>query len=104
VRESRRQVEDGRVLNQAFVVLMQKVNVQVDSIRQTITCGSTLVIDLDQLEVSYSICKPIPDESRLKKRAEFKESSELSSFAPAAETYFGKSNELFAGLHSETIH
>jgi len=63
----------------------------------TIRCGSTLVLDLDELRVTYVIRKGLHDRKRLERTIRFRESQ--AGFAALADTYFGKSNEPFAALH-----
>ena len=48
VREARRLQDDGRALNQVFITLLQKREVEHEGQPLTIRCGSTLVLDLDR--------------------------------------------------------
>jgi hypothetical protein len=48
LREARRLQEDGRVLNQVFITILQKETVEHQGRMHTIRCGSTLVLDLDE--------------------------------------------------------
>src|SRR5262249_61475315 len=44
LREARRQNEDGHILNQVFVTLIQKATLEHEGQEHTIRCGSTLVL------------------------------------------------------------
>jgi hypothetical protein len=96
-REARRMRDDGRVLNQVFITILQKETLDHDGQRHTIRCGSTLVLDMDDLRVMYVIGKGLHDRERLQRTIEFKESQAES--ASLAATYFGEGNEPFAALH-----
>jgi hypothetical protein len=97
IREARRQRGDGRVLNQVFITLLQKETMEHDGQRYTIRCGSVLVLDLDELRVTYVIRKGLQDQERLLRTIEFQESQ--ASTASLGLTYFGASSEPFAALH-----
>jgi hypothetical protein len=99
VREARRVQEDGRSLNQVFITLLQKQTLLHDGNEHTIRCGSTIVLDLDDLRVTCVIRKGLRDVERLKRTVDFKEGGAGS--ASLAATYFGDRNEPFAALHSE---
>jgi hypothetical protein len=95
-REARREREDGRVLNQAFITLLQTQQVEFENEKFSFRCGSTLVLDLNESRVSYVIRKGLNDTQRMRRTREFKESESLSSLAA---TYFGAQDEPFAALH-----
>jgi hypothetical protein len=97
IREARRQKEDGRVLNQAFVTILQKETVEHEGRAHTIRCGSTLVLDLSEPRVTYVIAKGLQDQARFMRTVTFNESQ--ASSASLAATYFGHFNEPFAALH-----
>ena len=105
VREARRQVEDGRVLNQVFITILQKETVidDVTNEEHTIRCGSTLVIDLDKGRVRYVVRKGLRDSERLKRTLKFLEEGGAFAAAPTGVTYLGESDEVFASLHSEPV-
>lgn len=96
-REARRQREDGRILNQVFITLLQRESAEFEGDWHTIRCGSTLVIDLDEMTISYSIRKGLGDKNRFNRSLRYygsgADESALSS------TYLGKDNEVFAALH-----
>jgi hypothetical protein len=98
LREARRQREDGRILNQVFITLQQSEEVVHEGQELTIRCGSTLVLDLDELRVTYVIGKGLHDQKRLLRMIEFQETRRDG--ASLATTYFGESNEPFAMLHN----
>jgi hypothetical protein len=97
LREARRQREDGRVLNQVFITILQKQTLEHEGQMYTIRCGSTLVLDLDEARVTYVVSKGLHDRKRLSRTIAFKESQAES--ASLAATYFGEGNEPFAALH-----
>jgi len=97
VREARRQKEDGRVLNQAFVTILQKETIEHEGRAHTIRCGSTLVVDLSEPRVTYVIGKGLHDLERLSRTIAFTESQDAS--ASLALTYFGADCDPFAALH-----
>ena len=92
-RESRRLNEDGQILNQVFITILQSEKVD----EQIIRCGSTLVIDLDNAGVSYVIRKGLKDRQRIARTVAFRESQEQRQSLSA--TYFSPSTEPFAALH-----
>ncbi|MGI8427034.1 MAG: hypothetical protein ACR2M4_10680 [Actinomycetota bacterium] len=96
LREARRQQEDGRVLNQVFITILQKERMEHQDQTHTIRSGSTLVLDLDKARVTYVIRKGLRDKERLARTIAFKESQTTASLAS---TYFGDSGEPFAALH-----
>jgi len=97
LRETRREREDGRVLNQVFITILQKETMEHLGQRHTIRSGSTLVWDLDEGRPTYVIRKGLRDEERLLRTIKFKESR--ASGASLADTYFGERREPFAALH-----
>jgi hypothetical protein len=104
VREARRQVEDGRILNQVFITILQKERMVDESTgdEHDVRCGSTLVIDLDEGRVRYVIRKGLHDKARLKRTLAFLEEDDAIS-SRAGATYFGKSDEIFASLHADPV-
>ena len=98
MREARRQRDDGRVLNQAFITLLQKETMEHEGQLHTIRCGSTLVFDLDELRVTYVIKKGLHDQKRLLRTIQFQENQ--TGMRSLAATYFGENNEPFAALHN----
>lgn len=101
IREARRLADDGRLLNQVFVTLLQKEEVEHKGRRHTVRCGSTLVIDLGEHRVSYVVRKGLQDRGRLERTLEFLEGGLGFSPNKTAATYFGDSREIFAALHSD---
>lgn len=97
LREARRLKEDGRVLNQVFITILQKELAEVDGGVYPIRCGSTLVLDLDELRVTYVVRKGLHDQKRWLRTIAFLE-RQATSGALAA-TYFGPETEPFAALH-----
>ncbi|MFG6429337.1 hypothetical protein [Roseateles sp. LYH14W] len=98
LREARRQTEDGQVLNQVFLTILQTELADGEDGRQhAIHCGSTLVIDLDGAVVRYAIRKGLGDEQRIARIVAFRE-AQLRGQSLAA-TYFGAADEPFAALH-----
>jgi hypothetical protein len=96
-REARRQREDGRVLNQAFITLLQVRKVILDDQEITMRCGSTVVLDLDDLEITCVIRKGLYDTERMRRTAAFGALAETG----LARTYFGETREPFAALHHQ---
>jgi hypothetical protein len=96
-REARRQQGDGRVLNQVFITILQKERMEHQGRTHTIRCGSTLVLDLDEMRVKYVIRKGLHDRERLLRTIVFKENQAIN--ASLAATYFGEALEPFAALH-----
>jgi hypothetical protein len=97
VREARRLQDDGRALNQVFITILQRQMLEFGDQMHPLPCGSTLVIDLDEVRVTYVISKRLHDRKRLERTIEFQESDAIS--ASLAATYIGESNEPFAALH-----
>ncbi len=95
-REARREREDGRILNQAFITILQNQKVKFENEEFSFRSGSTLVLDLDESRVSYVIRKSLNDTQRMRRTRDFKESESMSSLAT---TYFGGQDEPFAALH-----
>jgi hypothetical protein len=109
VREARRTRDDGRVLNQVFVTLLQKLTVEQNGREHVIRCGSTIVFNLDDLgdarsgdlggdPVMYVIRKGLRDEERILRTIEFRDSDARG--AALGPTYFGSDPEPFAALHN----
>jgi hypothetical protein len=96
-RQARRVRDDGRALNQVFVTILQKEILEHAGELHTIRCGSTLVIDLEEMKVSYVIRKGLGDKDRLMRIIKFQEADDTASLAA---TYFGASDEPFAALHN----
>ncbi len=76
LQHARRQGPGGNVLNQIILTLTQKRTATIDATQfgtaQTLFQGGcTLIIDLDNLQLKYSITKPIQDQGRLTKQANF---------------------------------
>lgn len=97
MREARRVREDGRPLNQVFITLLQTETLEYEEKVQTVRCGSTLVLDLDEPRVTYVVRKGLRDIKRLKRTIEFQE--KLADQTALAGTYFGMDEEPFAALH-----
>ena len=97
LREARRQKDDGRPLNQVFITLLQREEVERDGQLHKIRCGSMIVIDLDEEQVTYVIRKGLNDQKRIDRTIAFR--AGLADTAPLAATYFGEGNEPFAALH-----
>jgi hypothetical protein len=97
-REARRQQGNGRVLNQVFITLLQTERVEHEGQIHSIRSGSTLIIDLDEIRITYAIGKGLHDTERIKRTIGFKEGA--AAEASLAATYFGASNEPFAALHN----
>jgi hypothetical protein len=98
VREARRMQEDGRVLNQVFITLLQTETIEHQGREYTVRCGSTMVLDLDAARVTCVIRKGLRDRERLERTIAFKEGG--AGPASLAATYFGERKEPFAALHS----
>ena len=96
LREARRQQEDGRVLNQVFITILQTERMVHEEQTHTIRSGSTLILDLDEARVTYVIRKGLHDKERLTRTIAFKESQSNASLGA---TYFGELDEPFAALH-----
>jgi hypothetical protein len=94
--ESRREGEDGRILNQVFITLAQRRKVRVDGDSFTLQCGSTLVADLDEQRVVYVIRTGLNSENRIGRTADFRRRLAGSGLA---ETYFRGGAEPLAALH-----
>lgn len=97
LREARRQSEDGRVLNQVFITILQSETVLHAEQEHTIRCGSTLVVDLDGAVVRYVVRKGLQDKERIRRTVEFLE--QQGNGLSLSATYFGATNEPFAALH-----
>ncbi len=97
LREARRQREDGRALNQVFITLLQKEFLEHEGKLYPIQCGSTLVLDLDTLRVTYVIGKSLRDQQRFQRTIDFQQKQ--ADAASLAATYFKESDEPFAALH-----
>ena len=96
-REARRQQGNGHVLNQVFITLLQTERVEHEGRLHSIRCGSTLVVDLDDIGISYVIGKGLHDLERINRTIAFKEGE--ANGASLAATYFGEVGEPFAALH-----
>jgi hypothetical protein len=96
-REARRQQDNGRALNQVFITLLQTERVEHEGQIHAIRSGSTLVIDLDEIRITYAIGKGLHDVERIKRTIAFKEGA--AAEASLAATYFGQADEPFAALH-----
>ncbi|OFW05850.1 MAG: hypothetical protein A3H96_15605 [Acidobacteria bacterium RIFCSPLOWO2_02_FULL_67_36] len=96
-REARRQQGNGRALNQVFITLLQSETMEHEGRVQSFRCGSTLVIDLDEIRITYVIGKGLHDLQRLVRTIAFKEG--VDAGASLAATYFGEADEPFAALH-----
>ena len=101
IREARRLTDDGRLLNQVFVTLLQDLTIEHRGEPIPMRCGSTLVIDLGTLTVSYVVRKPLEDRRRIRRTLQYR--ARGAGFAPgdAAATYFGADREVFARLHAD---
>jgi hypothetical protein len=97
LRESRREGDDGMVLNQVFITLLQKLRVEGDGGMHDIRCGSTLVVDMNENKITYVITKGLDDRERINRITEYKE--RRLGATSLAETYFGPNIEPFAALH-----
>lgn len=99
IREARRLTDDGRLLNQVFVTLLQDRTLEHDGERMRMRCGSTLVIDLATLSVSCVVRKPLEDRRRIRRTLDYR--ARGAGYAPetAAATYFGAAGEVFSRLH-----
>jgi hypothetical protein len=97
LREARRLRDDGRALNQVFITILQTQMLEYEDRMHIMPCGSTLVVDLDEVRVTYVISKRLDDRKRLERTIRFKESD--AALASLAATYIGKSQEPFAALH-----
>ena len=102
LREARRRRDDGTVLNQAFITLVQTAHLKGDKKGPRIRSGCTLVVYLDKLHhgdrespVMYVIRKNLFHEDRIKRIASFLGEKRAS----LAATYFEASDEPFAALH-----
>ena len=87
--------EDGHILNQVFITILQREEVEHENSRHVVQCGSTIVMDLDDARVSYVIRKGLQDKARLKRTLQFLDTCRHS----LASTYLGKQDEPFAELH-----
>jgi hypothetical protein len=96
-REARRVRDDGRTLNQVFITILQTEFVERDGQEYKIRCGSSIVIDLDDLRVTYVVRKGLRDAQRVARTIEFQEDG--AGTASLAGTYFETTREPFAALH-----
>lgn len=94
--ESRREGEDGRMLNQVFVTMIQKRKIKSGDQEMTIHCGSTLVIDVDEQKIVYAIRKGLNSDDRIEREADFRMRLAGSTLG---ETYLSGGDELLASLH-----
>ncbi len=97
LREARRTRDDGRALNQVFVTILQKQDIEYNGTIHTVRCGSTLVIDLDEPRIVYAVRKSLRDNEQLQRMLAFLDGQDGQ--ASLAATYFEKSREPFAALH-----
>jgi hypothetical protein len=97
-RTAQRQRMDGRVLNQVFISLMQKRDVETEEGNPIILRGGcTLVLDLDERRIVYSIRKSLDSQNRVRRQIEFQTGAALQSLGA---TYFGSAAaEPLAALH-----
>lgn len=95
VREALRQRDDGEVLNQAFITLLQ--NITPDDHGAPLMCGCTLVINLDTGTVDCVVRKGVRDAGRLARIQQFR--AEGAANASLADTYFRTFGEPFAAMH-----
>ena len=95
--EARRERGDGSLLNQVFITILQQQEVEHEGAMHTLRCGSTLVIDLNELRVRYVVRKGLRDQARLLRTLQYLESD--GGPAAALSTYFDISAEPFAALH-----
>lgn len=98
LREARRLGEDGRILNQVFITLLQKERVVHDGNEHVIRSGCTIVLDLETEKVSYVIGKGLNDQKRILRTIAFREREDNARSLAA--TYFEGTNEPFAALHN----
>ncbi len=98
LREARRLGEDGRILNQVFITLLQKERVVHEGNEHVIRSGSTIVLDLETQKVSYVIGKGLNDQKRILRTIAFREGEDGAHSLAA--TYFDGTNEPFAALHN----
>lgn len=104
LRPARRVGPDGDSLNQLIISLIQTRDVPVSSGDERSTMkfrgGSTLILDLDTMQLKYAIRKSISDPSRLERYKEYRRGSTIEG-SPRA-TYFKRlteAEEPFALLH-----
>jgi hypothetical protein len=95
LREALRQRDDGQMLNQAFITLLQTYH--PGGGEEPLQCGSTLVINLDHATIDYVVRKAVHDTARIERIRQFR--AEAQGHASLADTYFGAASEPFAGLH-----
>jgi hypothetical protein len=100
-REARRLHDDGGILNQVFITLLQEELVTIDGQPCSMRCGSTLVIDLDTLEITYAIRKGPNDRLRRDRMEKMFESGQ--SNLAMTDAYLGERDEVFAALHNEVF-
>lgn len=102
-REARRLRDDGRILNQVFITILQTQQVAVpaddaakdntEAEKMPLRCGATLVVDLDEMCISYAIHKGPGDPTRIQR------SRRAAKATGMASPYFEQSSETFAALH-----
>lgn len=104
LRPARRVGPDGDSLNQLIISLIQTRIVPVSSEGETSTMkfrgGSTLILDLDTMQLKYAIRKSISDNARLERYKQYRLGSAIEG-SPRA-TYFKRlteAEEPFALLH-----
>jgi hypothetical protein len=97
--ESRRHGEQGKVLNQVFVTLIQTQSVEIDGEVFELRNGATLVADFDEQKFTYAIRKGINSDDRIARTADFLGRFSGSSLSA---TYLRGDDELLAALHRHT--
>jgi len=104
LRPARRVGPDGDSLNQLIISLIQtrEIPVSSDNVSSPMKFrgGSTLILDLDTMELKYAIRKSISDNSRLERYKDYRRGSTIEG-SPRA-TYFKRltqAEEPFALLH-----
>jgi hypothetical protein len=103
-RESRRQKDDGRAVEQVFISLVRKYGVIAPGESEAsfvVRVGSTIVFDLTENRIAYIIRKGLGGPTRLRRRAAFEEGR--AGAASLAAAYFHDSDEPFAALHCDPI-
>lgn len=106
IRPARRVGPDGNTLNQLIISIIQSRDIKLksDSGEETpgfiFRGGSTLILDLDTMQLRYAITKDIADEERLKRHTQYRRGLMIDG-SPRA-TYFRhlrNAEEPFALLH-----